>query len=310
LTRRGMVSHPGILLLGALAIAFAAFALGYLCKLDVLFEHAFESSRGPGLSIAPPILVVLASLLVLTLLLLEVRALGQRFRSLERMVRFSRRTAISLQSFRKSAEMHGISPRVAEETYRAFTPHYPKQKMCIELQDNLWHLLHLSEEKILFIQSNVLNRCNREEVLTFSTADLHTVLDLMCQVESAPSQEVRRPGTSGLDGPGAAGRREIALVGGDGMDLGRRGADRIPAEFANRRTFPPDGGLHGAPTLARRRGDYNGTRRRTSDLAARSTPAEPASPTEIKPALFHPRNRSTDFTGRRRGDFPGKKSED
>ncbi|MHB8234716.1 MAG: hypothetical protein ACYDHT_08700, partial [Solirubrobacteraceae bacterium] len=193
-------------------------------------------------------------------------------------------------------------------TYRALTPHYPDQKMCIQLRDHLWHQLHLSEENILFVQSNVLKRCDRREVLFFSTADLHTVLDLMYHVEGAPPQPVRETEPPGVYEPDAGGRREIALVVGDEIDPARRGTDRIPAEFANRRTFPPDGGLHGAPVPARRRGDYNGTRRRASDLAARSTRVSP--PTDVlpadKPALFNPHNRSTDFTPRRRGDLPAK----
>jgi hypothetical protein len=316
LTRRGLLSHPGTLLLGALAIAFSAYVLGYLPQLDLLFAQALKSSHDEGLSIVTPILLGLASLFVLMLLLLALRSIGRLFQSFEKTARFSGRTAISLQSFRRSAEMHGISPRVAEETFRALTPHYPNQKMCIQLQDHLWHQLHLSEENILFVQSNVLNRCDRREVLFFSTANLHTVLDLMHHVESAPPQHVRETGASGIYEPGATGRREIALVGGDGMDPGRRGTDRIPAEFANRRAFPSDGDLHCAPIPARRRGDYNGTRRRAGDLAARSAhlPPEPAAPAhappEASPAFFHPRNRSTDFTPRRRSDLPAKQPED
>jgi hypothetical protein len=312
LTRHGLLSHPGTLLLGFLAIIFTAYVLGYLPQLDVLFGQAIKSSRDKGFSIVAPILSGLAGLFVLVLLLLALRSIGQLFRSLERKARFSGRTAISMQSFRGSAARHGISPRVAEETYRALTSHYPDQKMCIQLQDHLWHHLHLSEENILFIQSNVLNRCDRREVLFFSTADLHTVLDLMHHVEGAPPQHVRETGASGIYRPDANGYGEIALVEGDRIDPGRRETDRIQAEFANRRAFPPDGGLHGAPIPARRRGDYSGTRRRASDLATRGAHVrpEPASPISAqpvdKPALFHPRNRSTDFTPRRRGDLPAK----
>jgi hypothetical protein len=311
LTRRGLLSHPRTLVLGAVAIVFTAFVLGHLPQLDILLEHALKSSHDEGLSIVLLILVGLASLFALLLLLLALPSIGRLFRSFEQRARFSERTAISLQSFRRSAEVQGISQRVAGETYRALTPHYPSRKMCIQLRDNLRHQLHLSEENILFLRSNVLNRCDRRELPFFSIADLHTVLDLMYHVESAPPQHVRETGFSRIDRPGPVGRGEIALVGDDGMDHGRRGADRIPAEFANRRTVSPDGGLHGAPTPARRRGDYNGIRRRASDLAESThIPPEPASPPEIKPALFHPRNRSTDFTPRRRGDFPSNRQGD
>ena len=37
LTRRGLLAHPGTLLLGAVAIVFTAYILGYLPQFDTLF---------------------------------------------------------------------------------------------------------------------------------------------------------------------------------------------------------------------------------------------------------------------------------
>ena len=142
--------------------------------------------------------------------------------------------------------------------------------MCIQFQDHLLRQLHLSEENILFLQSNILNRCDRREVLFFSADDLDTVLDLMRHVESALPQHVRdTDGTGGADGRAARGRRE---------------GDRLPAELLERRALPADGGLHGAPVPGRRRGDFSGTRRRSSDqprMPRSGLPAPPAAePTE------------------------------
>jgi hypothetical protein len=302
LTRRGVLSHPAPLLLGVVAIVFTAYALGYLSQLDEIFGRLTKSSHDEGLSIVAPFLFGLVSLFALALVLPALRSIGRLFRSLERIVRFSGRTAISLQSFAKSAETQGISARVFHETYRALTPHYPS-KMCIHLQDHLRRQLHLSEENILFIQSNMLNRCDRREVLFFSTGGLKTVLDLMRHVESAPPQHVT----------------DASGVGGDGTARGRRGGDRLPAELLERRALPADGGLHGAPVPGRRRGDFGGVRRRSSDLprptlaSLRVPLAATKSPEDglldSKPAYFHPRSRSTDFVPRRRGDL-AKKPED
>jgi hypothetical protein len=300
LTRRGILSHPAPLLLGVVATVFTAYALGYLPQLDEIFGRLTKSSHDEGLSIVAPIFFGLVSLFALALLLLALRSIGRLFRSLERIARFSGRTAISLQSFAKSAETQGISARVAHESYTALTRHYPS-KMCIHLQDHLRRQLHLSEENILFIQSNMLNRCDRREVLFFSAGGPETVLDLMRHVESAPPQHVRETGPAG--------------VGGDETTRGRREGDRLPAELLERRALPTDGGLHGAPVPGRRRGDFGGVRRRSSDLPRTTLPGlrvplatkspEDGLP-ESRPAFFHPLSRSTDFVPRRRGDLAKK----
>jgi hypothetical protein len=294
LTRRGILSHPAALLLGVVAIVFTAYVLGYLPQLDDILGRLAKSSRDEGLSIVAPILFGLAGLFALALVLLALRSIGRLFRSLGRIARFAGRTAISLQSFAKSAEMQGISARVSHETYQALTPHYPS-KMCIHLQDHLRRQLHLSEENILFIQSNILNRCDRREVLFFSADGLETVLDLMRHIESAPPQHVREADAFGV-------------VGEDGGRRGRREGDRLPVELLERRARPADGGLHGALVPGRRRGDYGGVRRRSSDL-----PRTPLTglrvPRMAKASEDHPRNRSTDFVPRRRSDRANK-SED
>lgn len=302
--RRGILSHPAALLLGVAAIVFTAYALGYLPQLDEIIGQLTRSSHDEGLSIVAPILVGLVSLFALALVLLALRSIGRLFRSLERIARFSGRTAVSLQSFTKSVGTQGVSARVAHETYRALTPHYPS-KMCIHLQDHLRRQLHLSEENILFIQSNILNRCDRREVLFFSAGSLETVLDLMCHVESAPPQHVRETDASGVAGGGRA--------------RGRREGDRLPPELLERRALSADGGLHGAPIPGRRRGDYGGVRRRSSDLprptlaglrVPLATKSSEDGLSESKLAFFHPRSRSTDFVPRRRSDLPARESED
>jgi hypothetical protein len=297
LTRRGLPAHPGTLLLGVVAIVFTAYVLGYLPQFDTIFRELLKSCQDEGFAIVAPILLGLVSLFALVLLLLTLRSIGHLFRSFDKLTRFSGRKAVSLQSFTKSAEMQGIHVRVAQETYRALAPHYPT-RMCIQLQDHLWHQLHLSEENIMFIRSNILNRCDRREVLFFSVGGLDTVLDLMRHVESAPPQHVRN-----TDGPAGEG---------GGVEFGRREGDRLPVEMLERRAQPADGGLHGAPMPGRRRGDYDGPRRRSSDLPktpplglqvplATNLPEDRLP--EPKPSFFYPRGRSTDFVPRRRSDL-------
>lgn len=297
LTRRGLLAHPGTLLLGAGAIVFTAYVLGYLPQLDTLFGEVLKSSHDEGLAIVTPILLGLISLFALVLLLLLLRSIGRLLRAFDKAARFAGRRAVSLPNFTQSAKMQGISAQVAQETYRALAPHYPR-KMCIQAQDDLLHQLHLSEENILFLQSNILNRCDRREVLFFSADDLDTVLDLMLHIESALPQHVRE--TGGLGGES------------DRTARGRREGDRLPAELLERRALPADGGLHGAPVPGRRRGDFSGTRRRSSDqprMPRSGLPAPQAAsppkeaPAESKPAFVHPRSRSTDFVPRRRGDL-------
>jgi len=319
LTRKASLSHPGTLLLGAVAILFAADVLGYVPQLDDFLSQALAVSRAQGLAIVAPVLFGLVGLFSLFLLLLLLRTIGSAFRSLRQRIRFSGRTTISLENFTRSAEQQGIRPCIAQETYRLLTPYYPG-KMSIQMQDHLWHQLRLSEENILFLQSNLLNRCDRREVLFFSADNLHTILDLMRHVETAPPQHVRETGPTG-DHPvsmAASSKQADTMQAEEEDRLGRRDGDRLPAELAERRLAPPDGGLHGAPFPGRRRGDYTGARRRTGDLSAAREMAgsglDATFPMEklpqAKAAFFHPRNRSTDFTPRRRGDLPSTKPRD
>jgi hypothetical protein len=151
--------------------------------------------------------------------------------------------------------------------------------------------------------TNILNRGDRREVLFFSACGLETVLDLMLHVESTPPQHVRETDASG--------------VAGDGVTRGRREGNRLPAELLERRALPADGGCTGGPfqgagaaTLAGS-GDDRATSRGHGFRAF--VPLTTKSPEEglpeSRPTFFHPRNRSTDFVPRRRGDL-AKKPED
>jgi hypothetical protein len=320
LTRKGSLSHPGTLLLGALALLFTADVLGYLPQLDRFLGQAVQISRSQGLAIVAPILLGLVALYAIFSSLLVLQAIGNLFRSLSQRIRFSGRTIISLEHFTQSAEAHGISPCTAHETYLVLAPYYPGT-MSIQLQDHLGHQLRLSQENILFLQSHLLHRCDRREVLCFSPDHLHTVLDLMRHIETAPPQHVRARPQELPIGTAANGQPDAPLYMTKTDTLrtaessSRREGDRLPEDLSERRLAVPDGGLHGAPFPGRRRGDYSGIRRRTNDLGsgAVTAPRNTILPLEnlvVKAAFFHPRNRSTDFTPRRRGDLPSPKPRD
>jgi hypothetical protein len=192
LTRKGALAHPGTLLLGALALVFTAYVLGYLPQLDVFSDHAVRVTRDQGLPIAAPILLGIVGLIVLFVLLLILRSLFDAIRSARKSVSFLGRETISIPSFVLSAAENRIGSRVAIETYNLLKPHYPKT-MCIEVEDDLRRELRLSDENILFLQSQLLNRCDRRELLSFSVGQITTILDLMRHAEHAPPQHLSEP---------------------------------------------------------------------------------------------------------------------
>ncbi len=210
LTRKGLLGHPRTLLLAVVAIVFTAYVLGYLPQLDSLFGSAVENSRNHGLLIVGPIVLLIVGLFVLFILLLILGFLGNLLTSFSRTVTFFGRKHTTLQQFTTLAQMQGLSSRVAKETYELLKPHYPR-KMCIAVEDELRKHLILKDENIRYLQSKLLNRCDRREVLSFSVETLQTVFDLMQHAEGAPPQHV------------------------SGTVLRRRNIDLNPGVLANRR---------------------------------------------------------------------------
>jgi len=189
LTRKGGFSHPGTLILAAVAIVFTAYILGYLPQLDPLFSRIESSTRTQGLPIIAPILIGLVGLFVLILVLIALRAILNALSSGVRALSFSGRPYVSVEDFQETAAGRQISARVAKETYDALTAHYPS-KMSIQLADDLRLRLHFTQDNILFLQSRLLNRCDRREVIGFSPTNLRTVQDLLQHIETAPPQHV------------------------------------------------------------------------------------------------------------------------
>lgn len=228
LTRKGPLGHPRTILLAIVAVIFTAYVLGYLPQLDSLFGSAVENSRNHGLLIVGPIVLLIVGLFVLFILLLIFGFLGNLLTSFSRTVTFFGRSHTTLDEFTKLAQAQGIPARVAKETYELLRPHYPR-KMCIALEDELRKHLILKDESIRYLQSKLLNRCDRREVLSFSVASLQTVFDLMQHVEGAPPQHVS--GTllrrRNIDlNPEAIGQRRVEQRRGTYRDVAVAGTDK------------------------------------------------------------------------------------
>lgn len=275
LTRRGLLGHPRTLLLALLAIVFTAYVLGYLPQLDVLFGSAIDDSRSHGLLIVGPVILLIVGLFVVFVLLLILGFLGNLLTSIARSFTFVGRKHTTVQQFTTLAQMEGLSARVAKETYELLKPHYPA-KMCIGLEDQLRQHLGLNDEGILFLQSRLLHRCDRREVLSFSVESIQTVFDLMQHVEGAPSQHV------------------------SGAVLRRRSVDLNPAALADRRAasgrraVETSAGAAGPPN-ARTNPDRRSTSRRIDDRSGlqaaqheANTPDRPPTGPPIEPATGPP----------------------
>lgn len=225
LTRKGLLGHPRTLLLTVIAIVFTAYVLGYLPQLDSFFGSAVEKSRSHGLFVVGPIILFIVGLFVLFIFVLILGFLSQLLTSLSRRGTFFGRQPTTLDQFIALAQAQGVSPRVAKETYQILEPYYPRT-MCIDLEDELRRHLIFKDENILYIQSRLLNRCDRREVLSFSVETIQTVFDLMLHAEGAPPQHV-----SGA----VVRRRRIDFDADVLVDRRRQDADRSQYTDHNRR---------------------------------------------------------------------------
>jgi hypothetical protein len=262
--RRGSLSNPVILLLLALAVLLAAYALRYLPQLATLFGHffneAFLSSQHAGATELTPAVYGIASLVAFFVLLALLRTIGILLRKVSGRETFAPRTPKSIEQFVEEAAAAKIGQRVARESYHLLLHHYPHH-MSISLEDSLRLDLNLTSEDILTLRSTLLARSSRRHIAIADSAGIITVRDLLAHAEATPEQRKDRSGSHNRasDPP----TEEEGFVASDSL-IGSH--IRTREHIAN---------------LQRRAADYTGPRRRATD-------------NRVNPEYVGPRRRSTD----------------
>jgi hypothetical protein len=263
LTRKGSLAHPGTLLLGILAIVFTAYVLGYLPQLDGVFDRVVRLTRSNGLPIAAPIVLAIVGLIVLFVLLLILRSIVHSIQSAFKSRSFAGRSPVSVQTFILSADTHRISSQVASETYNLLKPHYPKN-MCIAVEDSLRRKLRLNDDNILFLQSRLLNRCDRHEVRSFDVRQIATVLDLLRHAEQAPPKHIAEPSLRRQSGVFSSAPAKTHAVSGSSGITSPKNVTVQPTQQASGTIPVPD-------FIPPRRFSDTGERRRATDSAIHHT---------------------------------------
>ena len=296
---QGPLGHPAVLLIIAASILFVAYALGYIPQFGSLLEAAVRSTQNAGSPALDPALygvAGLAAFFVLFALLRSVDLLLNRFRKRSPL---ELRPVKPINAFLQEAAAGGIGVRVARESYHLLKPHYPNV-MSVDLNDDLRSDLGLSDEEIRLLDTHLLARCDRREApATPDSRNVTTVFDLLLKAETSTVLSGGR--SSGSRERSTDAPAEVPKVVADGIPgivptfhsrnptSAERKAIHAEAlraiESRSLRTSDPS-------MLHRRSSDYEGPRRRATDVDA-------------APAVFKgPYRRATDRVATRVGAPP------
>ncbi len=265
--RKGPSSHLAILLSAGLVVLLGAYALGYLPQFGSLVEDAVHSSRSYDVPALNPAFYGLAGLAAFLLLLGLMRLMDTLLGSLRNTTPHSIRPFKPVEQFIEEAAAAKISPRVARESYRLLEP-YCRQRMCIDLNDDLRAHLQLDEDAIRAVDAQLFTRCdrfqtatgsNRPDSIVYAPPSVITVLDLLQRVEAAPptraDRSASRERSSDLLPPGAT---HVKRKSDSAQRMALHAATLHALESSSLH-------LDGASGVHRRSSDYNGPRRRATD---------------------------------------------
>ncbi len=172
-----------------LSLALVAFVF------PVLSSHLPEKSF-LGLSAQQSHLLALTSLrllaaffilAVLTILVFS-RVAGSRGDEAQHARAMRNRGHVSLQQFVAVCAPLQISPRVAAQVYAALRKHY-RGEMQVQLDDHLFHDLHLGHAPVLDLVGELLVSCHRTMRIR-RPYDVTTVFDLLMYIEGSPLEPV------------------------------------------------------------------------------------------------------------------------
>lgn len=193
LTRqRGILSHPGTLLVSGMAILFTAYIFnvgGLQTWANSAFDNFNQGAQSHNDSVVNMTVTfapIAAGLVILLIAYWILRSLGRGVRKMAKENRLSSRGSQTINDFCELAAKASISHKVASHTYRFLTPYY-HDDVRSRLEDRLRDDLHMTETKVRDAVANLLHRCDRKKNLDAPVDTVVTVLDLMRYVEKAPA---------------------------------------------------------------------------------------------------------------------------
>jgi hypothetical protein len=190
LTRKGLLSHPGTLMMGLGGVLFAAYIFnfnGTATYLDALFNgwndaaHAQNHAVQSGVVAAIPYAVGFIALIILYAIL---KGISSALTSHKTTKQLAPRKEISLQEFTEHVGQRGISPKVAKEAFKLLLPYY-RNRMRTRLSDSLTTVLQLNRVQIADLYANMLYQTDRHMPMGDVDIDVDTVLELLTLVEKA-----------------------------------------------------------------------------------------------------------------------------
>ena len=191
LTRTGILSHPGTLLMGLGGFLFAAYIFnvgGTATYLDALFNgwndaaHAQNHRVQSGVEMAIPYAVAFIALIVLYAIL---KGIGSALTSRKTTKQLAPRREITLEEFTEHVANKGISPKVAKESFKLLLPFY-RNRMRTRLTDSLSGVLQMNRVQIADLYANLLYHTDRHMPHGDDPEiDADTVLELLTLVEKA-----------------------------------------------------------------------------------------------------------------------------
>jgi len=186
--KRGALSHPGSLLIAAVALIFFAYIFGALPQLDTYFNGlttAISGQRAAAMTIwelAPYVGAGVVALILIAYLWNKAAA-AMRLSSKRGMV--AGRPSLSNAQFVAIASEHAISAKVAHQAYKALHADYGTN-MKVDLNDDLRRDLHWKETHVLDTMTNLARHCDRKKNFKIEPTAVRTVLDLLLYLESCP----------------------------------------------------------------------------------------------------------------------------
>jgi hypothetical protein len=191
LTRKGILSHPGTLMMGLGGVLFAAYIFnfnGTATYLDALFNgwndaaHAQNHAVQSGVVAAIPYAVGFIALIILYAIL---KGIGSALTSHKTAKQLAPRKEITVQEFTEHVATRGVSPKVAKEAFKLLLPYY-RNRMRTRLSDSLTTVLQLNRVQIQDLYANLLYQTDRHMPRDQDDEiEAETVLDLLLLVEKA-----------------------------------------------------------------------------------------------------------------------------
>jgi len=184
--KRGSLSHPGSLLIAAVAIIFFAYMFGALPQLDTYFNSlttTISGQRAAAMTIWEYAPYVGGGIVGLILLVWLYGKMSTAMKVSAKRSMVANRASLSDAQFAALTAKHAISPKVAHQTYKMLHADYGSH-MKVSLTDDLRRDLHWKETHLLDTMTNLARHCDRKKNYKANPNEIRTVLDLLLYIES------------------------------------------------------------------------------------------------------------------------------